>query len=165
MEDRKEWKTGEKSDIEIRNLSVSFQDGGETVHAMEGVNAYFPAGSVTGLIGESGSGKSLLGMSILGLLSGQAKVEGTCMYKGMDLYRLPEKEMQEIRGKEIALIPQNPTESLNPIRRIGKQLTECMTVHGNKDKELANSRRDEFLRRFGFADPDRISRVCGPTGK
>ncbi len=106
---------------------------------MEGVNAYFPAGSVTGLIGESGSGKSLLGMSILGLLSGQAKVEGTCMYKGMDLYRLPEKEMQEIRGKEIALIPQNPTESLNPIRRIGKQLTECMTVHGNKDKELANS--------------------------
>lgn len=158
MEDRKEWKTGEKSNIEIRNLSVTFQDGSETVHAMEGVNAYFPAGSVTGLIGESGSGKSLLGMSILGLLSGQAKVEGTCMYKGMDLYRLPEKEMQQIRGKEIALIPQNPTESLNPIRRIGKQLTECMTVHGNKDKELANSRRDEFLRRFGFSDPGRINR-------
>ena len=159
MEDRKEWKTGEKSDIEIRNLSVSFQDGGETVHAMEGVNAYFPAGSVTGLIGESGSGKSLLGMSILGLLSGQARVDGTCMYKGMDLYRLPEKEMQEIRGKEISLIPQNPTESLNPIRRIGKQLTECMTVHGNKDKELADSRRDEFLRRFGFSDPNRINRA------
>lgn len=157
MEDRKEWKTGEKSDIEIRNLSVSFQDGGETVHAMEGVNAYFPAGSVTGLIGESGSGKSLLGMSILGLLSGQARVDGTCMYKGMDLYRLPEKEMQEIRGKEISLIPQNPTESLNPIRRIGKQLTECMNVHGNKDKQLADTRRDEFLRRFGFPDPDRIN--------
>lgn len=158
MEDRKEWKTGEKSDIEIRNLSVSFQDGGETVHAMEGVNAYFPVGSVTGLIGESGSGKSLLGMSILGLLSGQARVDGTCMYKGMDLYRLPEKEMQEIRGKEISLIPQNPTESLNPIRRIGKQLTECMNVHGNKDKQLADTRRDEFLRRFGFPDPDRINR-------
>lgn len=67
--------------------------------------------------------------------------------------------MQKIRGKEIALIPQNPTESLNPIRRIGKQLTECMTVHGNKDKELADSRRDEFLRRFGFSDPDRINRA------
>ena len=80
------------------------------------------------------------------------------MYKGMDLYRLPEKEMQEIRGKEISLIPQNPTESLNPIRRIGKQLTECMNVHGNKDKRLADTRRDEFLRRFGFPDPDRINR-------
>ena len=161
MEDRKEWKTGEKSDIEIRNLSVSFQDGGETVHAMEGVNAYFPVGSVTGLIGESGSGKSLLGMSILGLLSGQARVDGTCMYKGMDLYRLPEKEMQEIRGKEISLIPQNPTESLNPIRRIGKQLTECMNVHGNKDKQLADTRRDEFLCRFGFPDPDRMAGRSG----
>ena len=117
MEDKKEWKTEEKSDIEIRDLSVTFQDGGEMIHAMEDVSAYFPSGSVTGLIGESGSGKSLLGMSILGLLSGQARVEGSCMYKGMDLYRLPEKEMQKIRGKEIALIPQNPTESLNPIRR------------------------------------------------
>ena len=159
MEDKKEWKTEEKSDIEIRDLSVTFQDGGEMIHAMEDVSAYFPSGSVTGLIGESGSGKSLLGMSILGLLSGQARVEGSCMYKGMDLYRLPEKEMQKIRGKEIALIPQNPTESLNPIRRIGKQLTECMTVHGNKDKELADSRRDEFLCRFGFSDPDRINRA------
>lgn len=68
---KKEWKTEEKSDIEIRDLSVTFQDGGEMIHAMEDVSAYFPSGSVTGLIGESGSGKSLLGMSILGLLSGQ----------------------------------------------------------------------------------------------
>ena len=160
MEDRKEWKTGEKSDIEIRNLSVSFQDGGEMIHAMEDVSAYFPSGSVTGLIGESGSGKSLLGMSILGLLQLQAKIKsGEIYFEGNDLLKLSEKEMQKIRGKEIALIPQNPTESLNPIRRIGKQLTECMTVHGNKDKELADSRRDEFLRRFGFSDPDRINRA------
>ena len=55
MEDKKEWKTEEKSDIEIRDLSVTFQDGGEMIHAMEDVSAYFPSGSVTGLIGESGS--------------------------------------------------------------------------------------------------------------
>ena len=79
MEDKKEWKTEEKSDIEIRDLFVTFQDGGEMIHAMEDVSAYFPSGSVTGLIGESGSGKSLLGMSILGLLSGQARKEAVCI--------------------------------------------------------------------------------------
>ena len=57
MEDRKEWKTGEKSDIEIRNLSVSFQEGGEKVHAMEGVNAYFPEGVVNACMGERGRGE------------------------------------------------------------------------------------------------------------
>ena len=156
MEDEKNGNR-EKSDIEI-GISPS--------PSRTAARRYMPWRASTRISGrchrthrESGSGKSLLGMSILGLLSGQARVEGSCMYKGMDLYRLPEKEMQKIRGKEIALIPQNPTESLNPIRRIGKQLTECMTVHGNKDKELADSRRDEFLRRFGFSDPDRINRA------
>ncbi len=89
MEDKKNGKQ-KKSDIEIRDLSVTFQDGGEMIHAMEDVSAYFPSGSVTGLIGESGSGKSLCGHVHPGI-SPQARVEGSCMYKGMDLYRLPEK--------------------------------------------------------------------------
>ena len=78
-------------DIEIQHLSVCFDTAQGPVYAVNDLSTTFRAGRISGVIGESGSGKSLLGMSILGLLSGQAKVEGTCMYKGMDLYRLPEK--------------------------------------------------------------------------
>lgn len=131
MEDKKEWKTEEKSDIEIRDLSVTFQDGGEMIHAMEDVSAYFPSGSVTGLIGESGSGKSLLGMSILGLLSGQARVEGSCMYKGMDLYRLPEKEMQKIRGKRDR---PDPTESHGILKPDPQDRKTAYGVHDSPRK-------------------------------
>ena len=103
MEDRKEWKTGEKSDIEIRNLSVSFQDGGETVHAMEGVNAYFPAGSVTGLIGESGSGKSVTSLSIMGLLQHPGRVvDGEIFFQDQDILSYGKRRMRRVRGKEIA---------------------------------------------------------------
>ena len=126
MEDRKEWKTGEKSDIEIRNLSVSFQDGGETVHAMEGVNAYFPAGSVTGLIGESGSGKSVMGMSLLRLLPNTARVTGKCFFGEDELYSMPLRRLRRLRGAAIGLIPQNPGASLDPVMKLRRQLTEAI---------------------------------------
>ena len=145
------------SDIEIRGLNVSFADGGAVSPAVVDVNAVFPAGTVTGLIGESGSGKSVLGMSILQLLPGSTRVAGQCLYRGQDLYRLGEKEIRQIRGREIALIPQNPSESLNPIRTIGRQLTEGVAAHGERDRAKAGIRRDALLRRFGFDDPGRIN--------
>lgn len=145
------------TDIEIQGLNVSFEDHGQVTSVVTDVNAEFRAGSITGLIGESGSGKSVLGLSILQLLPAAAKVEGNCFYGGRDLFSLPDREMKKIRGKEIALIPQNPTESLNPVRVIGRQLTESMTVHGKKKREAAEQ-RDKLLRRMGFSDPERISR-------
>ena len=144
-------------DIEIKELNVSFMNYGRETGVVTDVNARFPEGSITGLIGESGSGKSVLGMSIPRLLPASAKIRGSCLYDGRDLLTLSEKEMKEVRGKEIALIPQNPTESLNPIRVVGRQLVECVTAHEKKGKKEARERRDQLLRRFGFEDPKRIN--------
>ncbi len=149
-------------DMEIKGLNVSFVDHGRETKVVTDVDATFSEGSITGLIGESGSGKSVLGMAILGLLPGSAKVKGTCLYQGRDLFSLPEKEMKKVRGTEIALIPQNPTESLNPIRTVGRQLVECVTAHEKSAKSRAGIRRagirrDELLGRFGFQDVGRIN--------
>lgn len=144
-------------DIEIKGLEVSFVDHGQETTVVTGVDATFPEGSITGLIGESGSGKSVLGLSMLQLLPGSAKVRGSCLYEGRDLLALSEKEMKKVRGREIALIPQNPTESLNPVRKVGRQLVECVTVHEKNGKREARRRRDLLLERFGFRDTARIN--------
>ena len=146
--------------LDVRNLTVQYTSMGSVIHAVNGISFRLNKGETLALVGETGAGKTSIAKAILRILPDvSAKSGGEVYFQGTDMMKLKEKEMQKIRGKEIALIPQNPTESLNPIRRIGKQLTECMTVHGNKDKELADSRRDEFLRRFGFSDPDRINRA------
>lgn len=144
--------------ITIKNLTVEFQTAHGSVKAVHDVNTVFEAGKITGLIGESGSGKSVLGMSILKLLPATAKVSGSCFFQGRDLYRLKEAEIRKFRGKEIALIPQNPSESLNPVRKIGPQLMEAMTVHDRTKKKEAALRMEELLLRFGFQDPETIKK-------
>lgn len=143
--------------IEIKGLNVAFFGKDGAVPVVSDINTCFLNGTVTGIIGESGSGKSVLGMSILQLLPETAKVSGSCMYEGQDLYRISEKEMLKIRGKEIAVIPQNPAESLNPILRIGRQLTECVTIHEPSAGVAAKERGKEMLHRFGFEEPEKIA--------
>lgn len=145
-------------DMEIRGLNVSFTDRGRIIPVVSDVNIRFPQGSITGLIGESGSGKSVLGMAVLRLLPASAAVEGSCLYGGRELLSLSEAEMRRLQGREIALIPQNPTESLNPIRTIGRQLTECVTVHERGERQAARRRRDQLLGRLGFENPGHINR-------
>lgn len=146
------------NDIIIDNLSVSFFTNKGMVNAVDKVSTVLEGGKITGLIGESGSGKSVLGMSLLQLLPLEAKVEGCCEYNGYNLISADKKLIQSIRGKEIALIPQNPSEALNSVRRIKKQLTETITVHEKKSYNAACKRAADLLIRFGFKDPDEVGR-------
>jgi peptide/nickel transport system ATP-binding protein len=82
-----------------------------------------------GLIGETGCGKTVLGMSIIRLLPSSARVEGQIIYNGQDLLHLTEEEIRKLRGKEIAMILQNPTTSLNPVLKVGDQIAEVISLH------------------------------------
>ena len=145
-------------EIKVCEFGVTFHTAHGPVSAVRDVNTVFREGEVTGLIGESGSGKSVLGMAILQLLPANARIEGSCLYGDTELTALSEKEMEQIRGKEIALIPQNPVESLNPVLRIGWQLTEAMTIHAPGKKAEAEQRYQDLMGRLGFSRPELVSR-------
>lgn len=144
--------------ISLENYNICFETAKGKVRAVKDVNTVFEAGKVTGMIGESGSGKSVLGMGILKLLASNARVEGRCLYGDTEISAYTEKQMDSFRGKEIALIPQNPAEALDPVIRIKKQLTEAVTSHGGMAKAEGEKRYETLMRRFGFQDP-------GGTGK
>ena len=143
-------------DIEIRQLSVWFDTAQGPVKAVDGLSTTFRAGRISGVIGESGSGKSVMGMSLLRLLPNTARVTGECWFGGQELYSMPLRELRKLRGAAIGLIPQNPNASLDPVMKLKKQLTEAITAHGGKGKKGAEARAAELLRQFGFEEPERI---------
>lgn len=142
--------------IEINNLNVSFLTGGHEVPVLHDVNITFREGHITGLIGESGSGKSVLGMSILQLLPSTAKVSGSCNFLDQNLYELTSKEICRLRYKEISLIPQNPLLSLNPVLKIKRQLTEPLRLHLGQSYQEAYGTACENLKKFSFSEPEKL---------
>ncbi len=123
--------------LEIKNLNLSFHSDDKDYQALHNINLELEKGQMLALVGESGCGKTITVMSVLRLLAPNAKItSGKIIYNGKDLLSLPEKEMQYIRGREIALVPQDPMTSLNPLYTIGSQLLEVIEVHQNvKGKE------------------------------
>jgi len=142
--------------IQIENLKVTFKSKNRRVEAVKGISLTCPSGKKTGIIGESGSGKSLLAMSILQLLPTNAVIDGQCFYKKRNLYKLNRKEISAIRCSDIALIPQNPFESLNPVLTVGRQLVETIRRHDNCSRNQAIQRVKDGLKTFAFKDPERI---------
>lgn len=147
-----------EKDICVKHFHVCFQTDSGPVYAVRDANAVFKSGKVTGMIGESGSGKSVLGMGILKLLSANAYIDGECWYGDEKISDWTEKEMEALRGKEIALIPQNPAEALNPVVKIRKQLIEAVTVHDRGKKQEAQKQYQQLMKRFGFPDEEVIGR-------
>ena len=132
--------------LEIKNLNLSFRSDDKEYQALHDVNLELKKREMLAIVGESGCGKTITAMSILRLLAPNAQItSGEIYYDSKNLLLLPEKEMQKIRGKEIALIPQDPMTSLNPLYTIGSQLLEVIETHQNLKGEEATKRAIEVL--------------------
>ena len=126
--------------LEVNNLTISFKTDNGLVRAVRGVSFDLSEGETLCIVGESGSGKSVTSKAIMGILSSNAVVEGgQIMYQGENLLEVSEEEFHKIRGHKIGMIFQDPLSSLNPIVRIGKQITEATLINSNKVKILYNN--------------------------
>jgi peptide/nickel transport system ATP-binding protein len=143
--------------LSIRNLTTIFNCEEGQLKACSNVSLDINPGQTLGIIGETGCGKSVLGMSVLRLLPANAVINGQIMYKNQDLLTLPDKEMCKVRGSEIGFLPQSPSTSLNPVLSIGEQLTEGLQLHRGMIKEKARIIALDILRSLGLKDSARTS--------
>lgn len=140
--------------LEVKDLNISFDTYAGQVHAIRGVNFDLKPGETLAIVGESGSGKSVTSRSIMRLLANNANVDsGEILFKGEDLIKKSEKQMQKIRGSEIAMIFQDPMTSLNPTQKIGKQIAEPILKHQDFSKEEAFKKAEELLGLVGIPNP------------
>jgi peptide/nickel transport system ATP-binding protein/oligopeptide transport system ATP-binding protein len=141
--------------LEVEDLSVHFATEDGMVRAVDGVSFTLDRGEVLGVVGESGSGKSVTAMTIMGLTRGvNAKFGGAVRYQGTDLLQISDTEMQNYRGNEIGMIFQDPMTSLNPVYRVGEQITEAIRAHEQIDKRQARKRAVELLKQVGIPNPE-----------
>ena len=143
--------------LDVRDLQTQFSTSGGVVRAVDGVSWDVRAGETVALVGESGCGKSVSALSVMRLVSAPAGriVGGEVRFKGRDLLGLSDEEMRKIRGRDIAMIFQEPMTSLNPVLTIGRQLTESLEIHLGMTPEQARARAGEILGLVGIADADR----------
>jgi peptide/nickel transport system ATP-binding protein len=142
--------------LEVSDLSIEFRTRGGTVRALEKVSLDVGRGETVALVGESGSGKSVTAYALLGLLDAAARVtSGRIQFGGLDLLAAGERALEELRGREVSLISQNPRGALNPIRPVGKQLGDVLLRHGNITRAQAPQRAVEMMAKVGIPDPAR----------
>ena len=143
--------------IEISDLRVTFHgDDGRALHAVDAVDLDVPNGSTLGLVGESGCGKSVTSLAIMGLLPKQsAEITGSIRFDGLDLLNVPDQTLRDLRGNRLAMIFQEPMTSLNPSFTIGDQIVETILRHRGGTRSAARRRAIELLRRVHIPSPER----------
>ncbi|MEW6716205.1 MAG: ABC transporter ATP-binding protein [Chloroflexota bacterium] len=141
--------------LELQNLEVKFYTLDGVVHAVNGVSYYVEAGKTLGIVGESGCGKSVSVLSVMGLIPDPpGKItRGKILFQGKNLLEYDDAQMESIRGAEIGMVFQDPMTSLNPVLTIGKQISEAMVVHKGVSQEEARQRAIEFLVMVGIPNP------------
>ncbi len=141
--------------LDVRDLKTSFKTDDGVVQAVDGLSFSVEKGKTLAIVGESGCGKSVTCLSIMGLNPRQNTVtSGVAMFKDRDLLTLPQNEMRKVRGAEISMIFQDPMTSLNPVHTIGRQLIEAVQLHEKVPKQAARRRALEMVKAVGIPRPD-----------
>jgi oligopeptide/dipeptide ABC transporter ATP-binding protein len=145
--------------LSVEDLRVEFWTRRGTVHAVNGVSFDIAAGETLGIVGESGCGKSVTSLAILGILPRAGRVAGGhALFEGRDLIGRPDRELRKIRGRDIAMIFQDPMTSLNPVLTVGRQILESIETHFELDRKEAESRVVELLEQVGIPEAKRRAR-------
>jgi oligopeptide/dipeptide ABC transporter ATP-binding protein len=142
--------------LKVENLQTYFYTDEGTVKAVDGVDFEIKEGETLGIVGESGCGKSVTALSIMGLISHPGKIAGgRISFEGKDLAKLSGEDMRKIRGREISMIFQEPMTSLNPVYTVGDQIAEAIIIHLRKSKQEAREMGIDLLRRVGIPMPEK----------
>lgn len=143
--------------LQVNNLTTAFSaDYGDSV-SVDHVSFHVDPGEVVCIVGESGCGKSVTSLSIMGLIrKGGAVIDGSVLFDGKNLLEMNEKELDKIRGNELTMIFQDPLTSLNPVFTVGNQITESIRIHMGLPKEEAKVRAIELLEKVGMPSPDKV---------
>ncbi len=142
--------------LAIEDLGIEFRTRSGIVQALDGVGFAIKRGETMALVGESGSGKSVTAYAVMGILDAAARVtQGSIVFGGLELLTAERKVLDEVRGREVAIIFQNPRTALNPIRPIGRQIADILLRHGNVSAAQAPGRAIEMLARVRIPDPKR----------
>ena len=147
----------EKKVIEVENLSTVFRPKKEKIRAIDGVSFSVCQGEMVGIVGESGCGKSVTSQSIMRLYDEkeEAAYSGSVKFEGRDLMQIPYKEMDQVRGNQIAMIFQDALSSLNPVYTVGDQVMEAILIHQNVDKKTAWEKAVDMLTRVRISEPEK----------
>src|SRR5213592_1464279 len=141
--------------VEVKDLKVQFATEDGIVKAVDSVSFELARGQVLGIVGESGSGKSVTAMTLLGLTRDKnTRFEGEVLYKGRDVLKMNEGELQDVRGNEMSMIFQDPMTSLNPVYSVGAQICEAIQIHERADKGQARRRAIDLLKQVGIPNAD-----------
>ncbi len=141
--------------LKVENLKIEFTTDRAKILAVDGINISLDQGKTLGLVGESGCGKSVTALAVMGLLPGHAAVTGKILYNDRNLLELKNSEMNKIRGNQISMIFQEPMTSLNPVFSIEYQLAEVLKMHKKNKSSSTRQKIIELLRLVGIPNPER----------
>jgi peptide/nickel transport system ATP-binding protein len=145
--------------LEVKDLRVHFPTEDGLVKAVDGVSFTLTPGETLGVVGESGSGKSVSWLTVMGLITRkEARITGEVFFRGVDLLKLPPDEMRQYRGEKISMIFQDPLTALNPVHRVGKQISEVFLAHRDISKKDAFREAINLLRLVGIPQPEQRAR-------